>query len=279
MDNFEQYLMDNLPKAKSFHPHYEEALGKMLIAGGKRFRPKLVFAVVESYEPLLLENSYPVALGIEMLHTYSLIHDDLPVMDDSDLRRGNPTLHKVYDEVTAVLVGDALNTEAFNQVANAPLNGDVVVKLVKTLAEYGGTRGMVLGQAIDCHFENELLTIEQLEFLHSKKTGVLIAGSLKMGAIIAGLDLVAQEKIFNLGLKLGLLFQIQDDIIDATQTAEEAGKPTGNDEDKNTFTNLLGVDGAVGRKNELIEEINSDLAGFNEKFRENLMGLVKKYLV
>lgn len=279
MDSFEKYLTDNLPKAESFHPRYQEALGKMLLAGGKRFRPKLIFAVIGAYRPLLLENSYPAALGVEMLHTYSLIHDDLPSMDDSDLRRGNPTLHKAYDEVTAILAGDALNTEAFGQIASAPLADEVKVKLVRILAENGGTSGMVLGQAIDCYFENEVLSVEQLEFLHIRKTGMLIAGSLKMGAVIAGLSDEQCQKIYDLGIKLGLLFQIQDDIIDATQTAEEAGKPTGNDGDKNTFTNLLGVEGAVKRKEDLVKDIYWGLEEFNDKLKENLMNLVEKYLV
>ena len=276
---FEAYLQNSLPKAKSFHPHYEDSLGKMLLAGGKRFRPKLIFAVVEAYAPELLENSFPVALGYEMLHTYSLIHDDLPAMDDSDLRRGNPTLHKVYDEVTAILAGDALNTEAFVQISSAPLRDDVKIALVKTLAENGGTRGMVLGQAIDCHFENTPLNIEQLELLHKKKTGALIASCLEAGAIICDFTYEEQKKIYDLGIKLGLLFQIQDDIIDATATEEEAGKPTGNDEDKNTFTNLLGVQGAIERKNTIIEEIKEELENYNQKFQDNLMALVKKYLV
>ncbi len=117
---FENYLLKNLPQSKTFHPYFEEALGLMLKAGGKRFRPMLLLSVVKSNKSLILENSMPVALGLEMLHTYSLVHDDLPAMDNADLRRGFETIHKKFDEVTAILVGDALNTEAFKQIANAP---------------------------------------------------------------------------------------------------------------------------------------------------------------
>ena len=212
LNQFEQYLLDNLPKSKSFHPYFEDALGDMLKAGGKRFRPMLLLSVVKSNKSLLIPNAMSVALGLEFLHTYSLIHDDLPAMDNADLRRGFQTLHKKYDEVTAILVGDALNTEAFNQIANASLSNDIKVDLIKTLSSDGGINGMIIGQAIDCFFENQKLEIEQLQFLHIHKTARLIAGSLKMGAIISEYDLVTQEKLYNFGIDLGLLFQIQDDI-------------------------------------------------------------------
>ena len=229
LDNFEEYLLLNLPSSKSFHPHFEDALAHMLKAGGKRFRPMLLLSVVKSKNSLLLKNSMEVALGIEFLHTYSLIHDDLPSMDDAELRRGFETLHKKYDEVTAILVGDALNTEAFNQIASSSLHNDIKVELIKCLASNGGINGMIIGQAIDCHFENQKISLEKLEFLHIHKTAKLIAASLKMGAIIAQYDLQIQEKLYNFGIDLGLLFQIQDDIIDETCTEEEAGKTTQND--------------------------------------------------
>ena len=201
---FEDYLNDNLPKSKTFHPYFEDALGDMLKAGGKRFRPMLLLSVVNSKKSLLIKNSMPVALGIEMLHTYSLVHDDLPSMDNADLRRGFQTLHKKYDEVTAILVGDALNSEAFNQIANSALHNDIKIQLVKCLATNGGIDGMIIGQAIDCFFENQKLELEQLEFLHIHKTAKLIAASLKMGAIIAQYDEKTQEKLFNFGINIGL---------------------------------------------------------------------------
>ncbi|WP_456322730.1 polyprenyl synthetase family protein [Hydrogenimonas sp.] len=278
MTDFEEYLRKHLPSAPSFHPIFDEALGAMLVAGGKRFRPGLLLAVVEAYAPLLLQSAYPVAMAVEMLHTYSLIHDDLPVMDDADLRRGEPTLHERYDEVTAVLVGDALNTHAFYLIADAPLHSDVKVALVKELAYSGGIGGMVLGQAIDCHFEGEKLTPKQVDFLHEYKTGRLIAASLKMGAIVAGLDEKAQQKLFDFGLDLGLLFQIQDDIIDATQSSEDAGKTTGNDEDKNSYINHFGLQGSRDRADALAVKIEKQMDRFDTPLRAKLEPILEGYL-
>jgi farnesyl diphosphate synthase len=278
MQEFENYLTTHLPDAPSFHPTFNEALKVMLLAGGKRFRPQLLLSVVDAYAPMLRESAYPVAMALEMLHTYSLIHDDLPVMDDADLRRGEPTLHKRYDEVTAVLVGDALNTHAFYMIATAPLHNDVKVALVKELSYSGGIGGMVLGQAIDCYFEGEKLTADQVDFLHEYKTGRLIAVSLKMGAIIAGLDEKAQEELFNFGLDLGLLFQIQDDIIDVTQSSSEAGKTTGNDEEKNSYINHFGLDGSLKRADSLAKKIEEQMESFDLPLKERLEPILKKYL-
>ncbi|MGB0990205.1 MAG: polyprenyl synthetase family protein [Halarcobacter sp.] len=278
LETFENHLLENLPKSKTFHPHFEEALANMLQAGGKRFRPMLLLSVVNSKKSLLIPNSLDVALGLEMLHTYSLIHDDLPAMDDADLRRGFETLHKKYGEVTAILVGDALNTESFNKIANAPLHNDIKVELIKTLSSDGGIDGMIIGQAIDCYFENQTLELSQLEFLHIHKTAKLIAGSLKMGALIAEYDLETQEKLYNFGIDLGLLFQIQDDIIDETQTEEEAGKTTQNDEAKNSFVNLLGLAGAKESADKLAKKCENTLNTFDKNLKENLDELLTKYL-
>lgn len=278
LTTFEDYLLDNLPNSKTFHPTFEEALQDMLKAGGKRFRPMLLLSVVEAIEPLLVKNAMPVALGVEMLHTYSLVHDDLPAMDNADLRRGHPTLHKSFDEVTAILVGDALNTHSFNLISNAPLSNDVKIELIKVLSTDGGIDGMIIGQAIDCYFENQNIPLEQLEFLHIHKTAKLIAGSLKMGAIIANLDLEAQEKIYNFGIDIGLLFQIQDDIIDETASEEEAGKTTSNDGDKNSFVNLLGLDGAIKSADELAKKCEETLNSFDNNLKTSLKEVVEKYL-
>ena len=278
LQQFEQYLLDNLPKSKSFHPYFEEALGDMLKAGGKRFRPMLLLSVVKSNKSLLIPNSLSVALGLEFLHTYSLIHDDLPAMDNADLRRGFQTLHKKYDEVTAILVGDALNTEAFNLIANASLSNDIKIDLIKCLATNGGINGMIIGQAIDCYFENQRLELNQLEFLHIHKTARLIAASLKMGAIICEYDLQTQNKLYDFGIDLGLLFQIQDDIIDETQSSEEAGKTTQNDSNKNSFVNLLGLDGAVKSADELALKCTNTLSTFDLNLKESLEELLLKYI-
>jgi len=278
MNRFETYLKENLPKVPSFHPVYEDALGAMLEAGGKRFRPSLLLNIVDTYEPMLYNSSLPVALALEMFHTYSLIHDDLPAMDNADLRRGHKTLHKRYDEVTAILAGDALNSDAFLLISQAPLRSDVKVKLVELLARDGGSRGMVLGQAIDCYFENIPLSLEQVKILHKNKTAKLIAISLQMGAVIVGLEKSVQEDLYDFGIELGLLFQIQDDIIDETQSEEEAGKTTGNDGDKNSFVNLLGLKKTVEEADTLAKDLQRRFANFDEKLQKALQPLMNKYL-
>lgn len=278
LEQFENYLLENLPKSKSFHPIFQKALQEMLSAGGKRFRPMLLLSIVNSKHSLLLDNAMSVALGVELLHTYSLIHDDLPAMDDADLRRGYPTLHKTYDEVTAILVGDALNTHSFNLIANAPLSSDVKIELIKLLSSDGGINGMIIGQAIDCYFEDHKLELNQLEFLHIHKTAKLIATSLKMGAVIAGLALDIQDKLYQFGIDIGLLFQIQDDIIDETATPEEAGKTTNNDGHKNSFVNLLGLEESIKSADTLAQKCEDSMNSFDEDIKDNLKPLLNKYL-
>ncbi len=278
MQRFEAYLKANLPVVESFHPHYNNALSEMLLAGGKRFRPMLLLSVVDAYEPLLYEGALAPALAIEFLHTYSLIHDDLPSMDNADLRRGFPTLHTTYDEATAILAGDALNSEAFYHISKAPLRDDIKIKLVELLARDGGTYGMVLGQAIDLHFENQLLTLEQVKILHTNKTAKLIATSLLMGAIIVGLEKKKQDELYHFGLDLGLLFQIQDDIIDETQSDEEAGKTTGNDGDKNSFVNIIGLDKSIEEAEVLANNLEGRFKSFDKSLQKVLNPIIEQYL-
>lgn len=277
MEQFEAYLLAHLPVSLSPHPHYETSLRKMLIGGGKRFRPALLLDVVRAYNPLMLESAYHVALSIELLHTYSLIHDDLPAMDNADLRRGVETLHKTYDEMSAILAGDALNTYAFEVLSNAPLSASVVVKLIRELSHNGGLNGMVLGQAIDCHFENQRLELDQVKMLHIHKTGMLIAASLKMGAIIVGRDDIAGS-LYDFGIDLGLLFQIQDDIMDVTQDSVSAGKTTNNDEAKNSFVTLLGFDEAMREANILGDKLLNQMKSFDDNLYRELSPTLTKYI-
>ena len=277
VQRFDAFLNQNIPIIESFHPHFNQAFREMLDVGGKRFRPLLLLNIVESCTPLLLENALHVALGLEMMHTYSLIHDDLPCMDNADLRRGHPTLHVTYDETTAVLMGDALNTHAFSMIAGAPLSADIRIELVSILARDAGTQGMILGQAIDCFFEDKKLSVDELTFLHIHKTAKLIAASLLMGAVIAGLDKAMQENLYTFGIKLGLLFQVEDDIIDATLSSEEAGKPTMNDGHKNSFVNLLGLQGAKEQKRHLLEELDGMLSVMDLRVKARLQSIVDAY--
>ncbi len=277
LKDFEEYLEDNLPQVKSFHPFFNETLKKMLLAGGKRFRPELLLSVVNAYQPLLVKNAFAVALGIELLHTYSLIHDDLPAMDDANLRRGERTLHVEYDEASAILAGDALNSHAFYMLSIAPLRDDVKVKLITELSYNGGIGGMVLGQAIDCYYENKRLDLDELKFLHIHKTAKLIAASLKMGGIIVALPQEKLDKLFDFGEHLGLLFQVQDDIIDATMDELEAGKTTRNDSDKNSYVNLLGLQKAKEYRDSLIDKLKNDAKEFDEKLSDSLQKIVERF--
>lgn len=249
----------------------------MLVCGGKRFRPALLLSIVEACEPMLLINSMKPALAIECLHTYSLIHDDLPAMDNSPLRRGNQTLHITYDEVTAILIGDALNSYAFELLAISALSDSVKNQLVLQLASNGGLGGMVLGQAIDCFFENYRLTLEQLVVLHQNKTGKLIAASLVMGAIISNLDQNIQNSLYSFGMKIGLFFQVRDDILDVVSSEAESGKAVCNDASKNSFVNLLGLDGARDYNSKLMIEIKNELSNFDKKIQVNLNSLLSDY--
>ncbi len=277
MEQFEQFLKRHLPEIESFHPHYETALQSMLLAGGKRFRPALLLSVVRAYNTLLVPNAYHAAYAVELLHTYSLIHDDLPVMDNAGLRRGQPTLHVQYNDVTAVLVGDALNTYAFEVLSQAPFSDRIRVKLIRELAHNGGLHGMVLGQIMDCHFENQPLSLKEIKLLHINKTGKLIAASLKMGAIIVGEEILA-EALYEFGVKLGLLFQVQDDILDVTQSTQEAGKPTNNDSDKNSFVTLLGLREALHKADTLAAELFKMMQTFEAPLQQELDGLLTHYI-
>lgn len=272
--NFLEYLESNLPSVESFHPYFNEALAWVLKAGGKHFRAQLVIGTAKAINPSC--DPYAAALAVELLHTYSLIHDDLPAMDNANLRRGVPTLHIKYDEVTAILVGDALNTAAFGVLANSNLPPQIAIKCIQVLSKNGGLDGMIIGQAIDCYFENKKLSLDELEFLHLHKTGALIAASMQIGAIVAGASDEESNDIYKAGLKLGLAFQIHDDIIDATSSSDKAGKPTNNDSSKNSFTNLLGVDKAIEARDELEKQIINQIQ--NQDVKELVLNLINKYL-
>lgn len=273
---FLAHLEKNLPKVQSFHPFFNQALEQMLKARGKHFRAQLLLKVVESKKPSLLNVALDAALALEFIHTYSLIHDDLPAMDNADFRRSIPTLHKSYDEATAILVGDALNTEAFLLLCRLNLKKSIRLKLIHTLALNAGLRGMIIGQALDCHFENKKLKLKELEFLHTHKTAKLIAASLKMGCEICELSSKESKKIYEIGLKLGLIFQINDDIIDVTMNEKDLGKPAHHDTQKNSFVNLMGLEKALKTKEKLLKEC--DLEKLDSKLAHNLKNLIQQYL-
>ena len=220
-----------------------ESMRYSILAGGKRIRPVLTleFARITGGD---WKKAVPVACALELVHTYSLIHDDLPCMDDDDLRRGKPTNHKVYGETLAVLAGDALQPEAFRLILTAPgLSADQRVKCALILAEAAGADGMVAGQVIDTLHAPK--TEEELTEVHHLKTGAMIAGACKLGVAAAGGTEEQLKAAEEYGYQLGLAFQIRDDMLDVIGDAEEFGKPIGSDmeEGKVTYVNLLGLEG------------------------------------
>lgn len=275
---FDEHLSRNLPHINSFHPFFNEALSRMLIVGGKHFRAQLLLTVVSCKNKQMLDAALDAALALEFIHTYSLIHDDLPAMDNADLRRGEQTLHKRYDETTAILVGDALNTEAFLVLSKLKVKDSIKVALIQTLAYNAGLNGMVLGQAIDCYFENKKLNLEELKFLHTHKTGRLIAASLKMASLLCELEEKKCSLLYEFGLKIGLVFQINDDIIDYTMDETQLGKPSKNDVNKNSFVNLLGLEGAKTAKEKLLNECKEDLKSIDKDIAPSLLELIQIYL-
>lgn len=276
LSDFEDFLRSYTPQAQSFHPHFQDAVWEMVLSGGKRFRPALIFCTLLSYAPALIKNAYFPALAMEILHTFSLIHDDLPSIDDAPLRRNHPTLHTKYGEVTAILSGDFLNSYAFYLISRSALSPSTKVALIQELS-FNATQ-MIIGEALDCYFENQKLDLQKLQNIHTLKTAKLIATSLKMGAIIANLSPSLQECLWDLGIKLGVFFQIRDDLIDATETQEQAGKPTQNDGCKNNYVNLLGLDGAKRELEIYKQEILSLLKNLNHPtFESTLKALLSQY--
>lgn len=221
-----------------------EAMRYSLLAGGKRIRPMLVleFCRITGGD---IEAALPVACGIEMLHTYSLIHDDLPCMDNDDLRRGRPTNHNVYGECVATLAGDALQAEAFRTVLSAELPAECQANCAEILASAVGLDGMCGGQYLDMLWEGRKLDEQELTEINSRKTGALLIAACQMGVAAAGGTQTQLDAAGHYGAAIGMAFQIRDDMLDVLSTAEELGKPIGSDaqENKNTYMALMGEDG------------------------------------
>lgn len=241
----------------------QEAMEYSLLAGGKRIRPVLTLETCRMCGGSL-QAALPFACGVEMIHTYSLIHDDLPAMDNDNLRRGRPTNHVVYGEATAILAGDGLLTAAFEQLAGAELPPERVVAAMACLARCAGPAGMVGGQALDMAGEGHALTRSELELLQSLKTGALISAAARLGAIAAGADEEKLRQIDRYAQALGRAFQVRDDMLDETSSAEELGKNVGSDRvnGKSTFVTALGLDGCAALVDQLTQEAIDALEGF-----------------
>jgi geranylgeranyl diphosphate synthase, type II len=254
---FEDYMYEVF--APITESRIKESAMYSLMAPGKRIRPLLLLAVLKDYgcNP---EIGLDAAAALEMVHTYSLIHDDLPAMDDDDYRRGRLTNHKMFDEATAILAGDALLTQAFLQITTSHLSSDIKMQLIIELAESAGSEGMILGQIRDIEAENSPIGWDQLLMIYLLKTGRLLSCALVMGAIIAkrSQDVSIWRRI---GENLGLAFQIQDDILDVTKTTEELGKTANSDvvNHKSTAITHLGLKAAKDKMNLIYQDVLDDL--------------------
>ncbi|MFY1068305.1 polyprenyl synthetase family protein [Enterococcus sp. AD013-P3] len=261
----------------------ERLLASMLYsirAGGKRIRPQLLLAVVSGFDKPVETGVYQTAAALEMIHTYSLIHDDLPAMDDDPLRRGMPTNHIEYGEATAILAGDGLLTEAFHLLSSAVLPAEEKLLLIQLLAKRAGSGGMVAGQAADIQGENQRLSLAELQNIHQRKTGDLLSYALVAGGILAQQPVEVLAQLEQLAAHVGLAFQIRDDLLDVTATTAELGKAAHKDAaaGKNTYPELLGLDKAkealsdeLAAAEKLINELTATLPFSGELLQELLL--------
>lgn len=242
-----------------------DAMNYSLMAGGKRIRPVLTLETCRMCGGDV-EAALPFACAVEMIHTYSLIHDDLPCMDDDDLRRGKPTNHKVYGEATAVLAGDALLTAAFEMLAEhrGGLDSARVLEAMDCLSHAAGAAGMIGGQVLDMEGEERRLSLKELELMQSLKTGALISAAAEMGCILAGGSDGQRQAVKTYAQCIGRAFQVRDDMLDVTSTDEVLGKPIGSDAEngKTTFVTELGLDGCAALVDRLTDDAIEALAGF-----------------
>ena len=252
------------------------AIRHTLNDGGKRIRPHLAYSSALAVGADLKTTDLP-ALAIELIHTYSLIHDDLPAMDDDDFRRGKPSLHKAFDEATAILVGDGLQARAFKLIADAPdLTDTQKVRMIKVLSNAAGFEGMVGGQYIDIQATDSDMTLEELQAMHSVKTGALIRASLALGGIAANATDEQLAALDEYGTHIGLAFQVVDDILDVEGDSKKLGKTKGKDEEANkpTYVKVLGLDGAKAEAQRLLQAALDALADFGES-ADNLRDMAR----
>ncbi len=266
----DRYLETHLPPVGTSPAVLQEAIRYSLLAGGKRIRPILTIAVAEAIgsPPASL---LPVACAFEFIHTYSLIHDDLPAMDNDDFRRGKPTNHKVYGDGMAILAGDGLQTMAFEWCSRADLVNDiepyVQVQIIAELAIGSGNQGMVGGQVLDIQAENQQVELAELQNIHAHKTGKLIRASVRAGALLSGASLTQFEQLTGYAEDIGLAFQIADDVLNVTGTREELGKDANTDAErgKQTYPSFYGLEGAKKLAQECADRAIGRLSSFDDK--------------
>jgi geranylgeranyl diphosphate synthase type II len=265
----DQVLEQVLPEESAFPPRLHQAMRYALLAGGKRLRPVLAIAAAEAVggdgNAILRE-----ACALELIHTYSLIHDDLPAMDNDDFRRGLPTTHMVFGEALAILAGDALLTEAFAILSSSAASRNSrqhIIEVIQLIAEAAGSRGMIGGQVVDLESEGKAIDENQLDYIHTHKTGCLITASVILGAILAGSTSEQISRLRDYGAAIGLAFQITDDILDVTESTQNLGKTAGSDQKKNkaTYPALHGLEEARKKQQALYATALNALQAFDEK--------------
>lgn len=260
-------LADLLAEFDGIPEQLAGAISYTLNAPGKRIRPAIVLWCCELVSGERNRNAEIAGAAVEMIHTYSLIHDDLPAMDDDDFRRGQPSCHKAFDEATAILTGDGLLTMAFEILAQKIKEPEIAVKMITTLARAAGAEGMIAGQLADLQAENCAGSAEHVDYIHLNKTAKMFAASAKMGGISGGADKAQLDSLERFGLKLGLGFQAADDLLDISATSQHLGKEAGKDAERGklTYPGILGVEKAKETAQSLADEAIEALASFGQK--------------
>ena len=253
-----------LPDPSSPPQRLHAAMRHAVLLGGKRMRPMLVHAAGALFDVRAQVLDAP-AVAVELIHAYSLVHDDLPAMDDDDLRRGKPTVHIAFDEATAILAGDALQTRAFEHLSVADVDAALRVAWLATLAHASGAAGMCGGQALDIDATGTRQSLDGLQRMHALKTGALIRASVRMGALAGGADAVTLSRLDDFASALGLAFQVRDDILDIEASSDQLGKTAGKDaaQAKSTYPALLGMQGAKSKLDELDARMRDALAPYD----------------
>ncbi|BES65325.1 polyprenyl synthetase family protein [Gottschalkiaceae bacterium SANA] len=279
-EKFEVFLSESILQRSSYEAPVIDAMRYSLLAGGKRIRPALMVAAYRLFQDQE-EVVYPYAAALEMIHTYSLIHDDLPAMDDDDLRRGRPSCHIAHGEANAILAGDGLLNQAIELVIEAGLSAEdakIVLRAAHSLFTASGIQGMIGGQSADLLFEGKEADENDLIFIHQKKTASLIRTALEVGGIVGGASEEECETLKSLGEVIGYAFQLQDDLLDVFSTEEELGKPIGSDDknEKLTFLKVYGVERTRETIQELFKQADKLLSSFAN--HQELQTIVKELL-
>ena len=264
----DQALERLLPPPTQFPTSIHQAMRHSVFAGGKRLRPILCMEAARVVAGSVPQGVEELGSALEMLHTYSLIHDDLPALDNDDLRRGRPTCHKVFGDAIAILAGDGLQTYAYEVLAKLPCPAESRVAIIAEVAHATGTiDGMIGGQVMDLEAEHQHPDAKTLEYIHRSKTGALLTASVVTGGLYAGVDASQIQSLRDFGMNIGLAFQIVDDVLDVTQTSEQLGKTAGKDTatEKATYPSLFGIDASIKKADELVKKASDALDRFGDK--------------